>query len=566
VRIRTALLAVLFVALLLAPRTLFAQNPPGGPPGGGPPGGPAPAGAEKRVEHVEELWYKVLHKQIPVGWSHYTLDKIEGGDPNRAWRLLEERELAPVKGLPISYSARSSVVLTDKWTLTEAAWGGLWKAEGLDVVEPRFSAKLDPTGKLLVSGPNFSDDPPFGKELDWGVESMIGKFLFAKGLAAGKTYVFKMLTGMPGPLYQEIPIQVKDEATLTTDAGSFSGFNCLYTVQPSHSVQKEALTWQMFVDQKDGKIVRLALASGDLVIEAATESVREIQQIPFAARGRRDPFRNPMVIKPTGAGGGRVPGGGGGTKIDLATLSPDDRMQMDQKAADLLSKMQRDSSDTALPRKVKLQLLGTHYDELSKLVSVADTREKKETKWVDGMKKRLKQAQELYQGVERLASDMERIHQEAQNCFETDQYKLLADKLAEAQLISQNPAIRETQFEKEIRAHFVAIKDLHARARKREAFSQKKPSIIGVIYYLVPEPVTMWFGADVLGFRILGENSVEVSRSRSTAIVKLGNDVQILEEGKEVAPVAELKVHRIERHAVVFSYQGELIRVDLGAQ
>lgn len=555
---------VALLCLVFAASSASAQ-PTGGPPGGGPPGGgpgggnpPAEQPPEKKVEHEEEQWFVVKYRKDAIGWFHYTLDRIGEPDAVRGWRLSTEWQMAPVKGLPVPHSGRSTALVNPKWELTEGEWGGYVRKEN-DDQEIRAKAKLL-SGELWIDGPGGSANIPGWVETDWGIEPMIGKFLLARGLATGKAYVFKIATGRTNPILNEVQLQVKDAASVKSDAGTFSGLEVSATVPSNPPLQNDVLTWTLIVDEK-GRIVHYVC--GELEYLPGTEAARENVQLPFAARGRRDPFRNPMIPRPTTpidkSGSGSASG-----KPTIKTLEPDVKKQMLQQASDVLAKMTRDNEDTTLPQALRLNLLGKSYDELSKLWTLAQAGEQKDQKFLDSLKKVMGKAQELYSGVERLGADMERIHNECRALFEEARYTEIGAKLAEAKGIASNPAIKDTRHERDILKHYQAIDEWNKRGVKREAFKQRKPQIIGIIYYLVPQPLDFRFGVEILGHRVEAAQTIDVARSQSSAILQIGKESQIWVEGQDVD--ADLRVQKIERHAVVFQFKGEQIRVELGRE
>ncbi len=554
-------IAVIVVLAFLAGSApgLLAQQPGGGSP----PAEKPPGEAAAKQSHEEEFWYRVWYRKEPIGHAHYTLDRISpaGGKPR--FRIMMEWQITPVKGLPFSHSGRSSTIVNDKYELVESEWGNHWRRD-TEELELRFKAKiLD--GNLWVDGPKGSVMLEKWSETDFGVEVMLGKFLAAKGLSPGKTHLFKMITGLPNPLLNELSIQVKEKSQLKADQGTFEGFTCVMTMPATYtSVQAEPMNWNLFVDP-EGRILRYQ--TGELEFIVADDTVRDNPPLPFAARGRRDPFRNPMIVKPKDATAqATTQAAGGSTAAQTVTLTKEEQSQFYQQAADYLARMERDNGDATVPRETRLGWLRDTYEKLGTLVGMVREKEKKDVKFLDKIDKIVKRAQELYSGVERIASDMQRLRDEAQADFDEGRFAPLNEKLQLATQHVSNTAIKDTKYEKEILQNFSTVRDLRDRGRKRESFAARKPQIVGIIYHLVPEPISLHLGLELFGRRIEGEHQADILRSRSSALIKVGGGTEptILEEGATIDN--DTVVFKIERGAVHFNYQGEQIRVDLGRE
>ncbi|MBI5367889.1 MAG: hypothetical protein HZA54_12690 [Planctomycetes bacterium] len=548
--LRNALCAAgLLAAVALA--SLYAQEQPPQPAAPGKPAEkPAVPPAPKTYE--EELWYRILEKDDPIGYGHHTIAKTTfKGQP--ALRLLYEEEMRPRKLLDAETSARLSTITNYDYEFIEGEMGAFKGEE-----EKRYSLRVSQEHLFLVTAQgNFDAD---WTTKDAGLECMLGKWLSKKGLVEGKRWQFQHFTGLAEPPTETWEIEVREHATRSFADESVQGWSCRATGRRGD----KPIDRIYFVDE-NGRILEMREGDVTRIFVRTEEAAKVGQRFELAARGRRDPFRVAMTPKDKLKVGDPADAPGTNAPQKSRPMPEAEIQRLLQAARENVESMREAKKKYAAdPNRLQQSLEKSYNDVLYVWQEFQDKVKIKNDGHRIAIGKLKAEAEELWSGLERLVAQVDKIHKEADEMFGQAQYPPIEAKRAEAESIAKRPELAGTRYAPQVELLYEKVRRLAERAKLRIEFEGKKPKITGIIYHLVPREVPFRMGVELLGDRISVESNLRVSSSSSTCFLSVAGQDQVKAEGEDLS--AELRVKRIERGAVLFDYRGEEIRVEMGRQ
>lgn len=571
-RTRLLLGAAAWALLALAAGPLVAQQPAPAtppaqpqPPAGGPkapPGNPPPKPGDKPAEkapapkvYQEEVWYRILEKDDPIGYGHFTVSRgVFKGAP--VLRVIYEEELRPRKLLDLENSVRLTTTTTSDYEFLEGEIGTV-KGEQ----ERRSTLRVAQGRFYLVTASGYFD-APWEATKDATLESMLGKWLVKKGLAEGKSFTFAAFTGLPDPLTDEWQVQVRSHETRTLGDNPIEGWAC----HAAFKRGEKAVERDYFIDT-EGRILEIRDADVSRTYAKSEEAAKAGMRFDLSQRGRRDPFRIAMTPEEKLEGAQKkTPGEIGGAGKPKPAYTTNEIQAMLQEAADSVDRMKAAKKSGQANEKQRDEILAAEYEKVLtnfKLFLDKDRIPKEPDR--TSMAKLKAEADTLYSALERYVVQIEKLRDEARDLFESQEYgPVLAKKLEEADQVVRLPELNGTPYLPKIRAAYDETKRYVERGKLRVDFEGKKPKITGIIYHTVPYEVPFRMGLEILGDRIAIESSLRVGASKSSCFLAAANKNEVKVEGEEIAP--DVRVKRIDRGAVVFDYLGEEIRVEMGRQ
>ncbi|MBI3272769.1 MAG: hypothetical protein HYZ53_27530 [Planctomycetes bacterium] len=538
------------VLLALAARPLLPQQAPEPPADkkadDKAPAAPRPAPAPARGLK-EELWYRIVEKDEPIGYGHYTLsESVFKG--NHVLRFVYEEEIRPRKLLDLETSARFSAVTSYDYDFIEGEMGAFKGEE-----ERRYNLRIAQERLYLVTARGNFDTS--WDQKDVGLECMLGKWLQHKEPAEGKIFRFYHFTGLPEPATDELQITVREHATRAFADLNTEGFSCSITGRRG----EKPLDRTIFLDS-EGRI--LEIKEGEILrhMVKSEEAAKAGQRFELAARGRRDPFRIPLTPKDSIESKGAAP-----TNATDKPLPEEQVRALVQAAKDGVERMKDARKKLQANPKALEEALGNEYDTLMTTFNIVHNRQKvPNDKYRVELNQLKAEADQIYSGMERLVTQMRKLRDEAKDLFEQEKYPDVEAKRAEAEPIAKKPELAGTRFAPQIDELYAEVRKYAERGTLRREFESKKPHITGIIYHLVPKEVPYRMGLELLGDRVAVETTLRVPVSSSTCFLTLSGQDVAKGDGEEVA--SDLRVSRIERGAVIFDYRGEEIKVEMALQ